>query len=72
MTVVLVDARYFGDFLRHARNTMNLTRYECANILGVSHRDLIKIETGKILMPEKIIQRVMTNGMAMILCKRRK
>lgn len=40
--------------------------------IGVSHRDLIKIETGKILMPEKIIQRVMTNGMAMILCKRRK
>ena len=72
MATVLVDAKYFGDYLRMVRNSMNITRFECAKLLGVSHSELIKIENGRVLMPDKIIQKVMTNGMAMILCKRRK
>ena len=72
MATLLVDAKYFGNYLRMARNSMNISRFECAKLLGVSHSELIKIENGKILMPDKIIQKVMTNGMAMILCKRRK
>ncbi|MBE6457955.1 MAG: helix-turn-helix transcriptional regulator [Alphaproteobacteria bacterium] len=71
MAVVLVDTKYFGHYLRHARNTLNLKRCQCANMLGVSHRDLIRIENGKMLMPEKIVERIMTNGLTMILCKRR-
>ena len=47
MAVVLVDARYFGNYLRMARNSMNITRFECAKLLGVSHSELIKIENGK-------------------------
>ena len=69
MTVILVDSRYFGDYLRRARNSLNIIRRNCAKILGVSHSELIKIENGKILMPDKVIKKLMTNGMAMILCK---
>ena len=72
MAIVLVDAKYFGNYLRKARKSMNITRFECSRLFGVSHSELIKIENGKMLMPDKIIQKVMTNGMAMILCKRRK
>ena len=72
MAVVLVDARYFGQYLQHARKSLKIKRGECARMFGVSHSDFIKIENGKMLMPDKIIQKVMTNGMEMILCKRRK
>ena len=48
MAVVLVDTKYFGHYLRHARNTLNLKRCQCANMLGVSHRDLIRIENGNL------------------------
>ena len=72
MAIVLVDARYFGQYLQHARKSLKIKRGECARMFGVSHSELIKIENGRVLMPDKIIQKVMTNGMAMILCKRSK
>ena len=72
MAIVLVDARYFGQYLPHARKSLKIKRGECARMFGVSHSDFIKIENGRVLMPDKIIDKLMTNGMAMILCKRRK
>ena len=71
MATVLVDAKYFGDYLRMARNSMNITRFECAKLLGVSHSELIKIENGKMLMPDRIVEKLMTNGLTLILSRRR-
>ena len=72
MSIVLVDSKYFGHYLTRARKTVNLRRADAARILSVSHRELIKIENGKILMPHRIIEKIMTNGLTLILSKRRK
>ncbi len=72
MSIVLVDSKYFGQYLTRARKTVNLRRADAARILSVSRRELIKIENGKILMPDRIIEKIMTNGLTLILSKRRK
>lgn len=72
MSVVLVDSKYFGQYLTSARKTLKLRRSVAAKILSVSHRELIKIENGKILMPPRIIEKLITNGLTLILSKRRK
>jgi len=72
MSVVLVDSKYFGQYLTSARKTLKLRRSVTAKILSVSHRELIKIENGKILMPPRIIEKLITNGLTLILSKRRK
>ena len=72
MSIVLVDSRYFGQYLARARKTVNLRRMDAAKILNISHSELIKIENGKMLMPDRIVEKLMTNGMAMILCKWRR
>ncbi len=72
MSVVLVDSKYFGQYLTSARKTLKLRRAVTAKILSVSHRELIKIENGKILMPPRIIEKLITNGLTLILSKRRK
>ena len=56
MSIVLVDSKYFGQYLTRARKTVNLRRVDAARILSVSHRELIKIENGKII---KIFQSFM-------------
>ena len=58
--------------LTSARKTLKLRRTVAAKILSVSHRELIKIENGKILMPPRIIEKLITNGLTLILSKRRK
>ena len=72
MSVVLVDSKYFGCQITRARKTLKIKRTECSRLLNIPHNELIKIENGKILIPERIIEKIVTNGMAMILCKRRK
>ena len=50
MSVVLVDSKYFGQYLTSARKTLKLRRAVTAKILSVSHRELIKIENNLILL----------------------
>ena len=51
---------------------MHMGLNECSSMFGISVRELWKIEKGKLLIPEEIIQKIMVNGLIMILCKRRK
>lgn len=72
MSVILVDARYLGHYLKRARRTLNLTRYECGKILNTSHSEIMKLENGKILISERLLEKIMVNGLTMIMSKRRK
>lgn len=72
MRVVLVDAKYFAKYIRGARRQLHIHRDDCARMLGVSRRELHKIENGSMLIPENAIQRIIINGMTMLLCKRHK
>ena len=71
MSIVLVDSKYFGQYLTRARKTVNLRRVDAAKILSVSHSELIKIENGKMLMLDRIVEKLMTNGLTLILSRRR-
>ena len=71
MSIVLVDSRYFGQCLARARKTVNLRRADATKMLNISHSELIKIENGKMLMPERIVEKIMTNGLTLILSRRR-
>ena len=72
MKVVLVDARYYGRSLMCARKHLRIRRIDCAKLFGISHSEIIKIENGTMLMPDRVIEKIMYNGLMMVLCKRRK
>jgi len=72
MSVILVDTKYFGVFLKSARKTLGIKRQQGARMFGISPRQMSKIENGKLLIPEPMLEKIICNGMAMILCKRRK
>ncbi len=71
MSIVLVDSKYFGQYLARARKTVNLRRADAAKMQNISHSELIKIENGKMLMPDRIVEKLMTNGLTLILSRRR-
>ena len=71
MSIVLVDSRYFGQYLARARKTVKLRRADAAKMLNISHSELIKIENGKMLMPDRIVEKLMTNGLTLLLSRRR-
>ncbi len=72
MKVILVDAKYFGQFLKSTRKTLRLKVTDYAKMFGMTRRQIFKIENGKMLVPEGMLEKIITNGIAMILCKRRK
>ncbi|MBQ4070087.1 MAG: helix-turn-helix transcriptional regulator [Alphaproteobacteria bacterium] len=72
MKVILVDAKYFGQFLKSTRKTLRLKVTDYAKMFGMTRRQIFKIENGKMLVPEGVLEKIITNGIAMILCKRRK
>jgi len=72
MSVLLVDAKYFGHYFKCARKKLGIKRTDCAKIFGITNRQVLNIENGKLLIPERIIEKIITNGFAIILCKRRK
>ncbi len=71
MSVILVDARYFGNYFRKARRELGIKSSDCAKMFGLSQRQILRIENGKLLPPDRVVEKVTANGMAMILCKRR-
>ncbi len=72
MSIILVDAKYVGHFLKYARIRLHMGLNECSSLFGISVRELRKIEKGKILIPKEIINKIMVNGLTMIVCQRRK
>lgn len=66
MTVILIDARYFGTQLRRARRSARLSRFEFAQMLKISRYDLDKYESGRLVIPESILYRLMSYGIMML------
>ena len=59
MKVILVDSRYYGAHLCHARKLLRLRRRHAAEILGVTYQDYLALERGQRLIPEPVVQRLM-------------
>ena len=71
MSVILVDTKYFGQYFRKARRDLGIKSSECAKMFGMTQRQILRMESGKLLMPDRVLDKITANGMAMILCKRR-
>ena len=72
MSVILVDTKYYGHHLMSVRKQLRIKRDECARLLGVSCRDMKNMERGQSIISEKVLHKIMSNGLLTILCKRRK
>ena len=70
MTVVLIDARYFGQILHDARCQVRVRKSALAQMLKITSRELRKYEKGSVPIPESIMHRLLSNGI-LTLCVRR-
>lgn len=63
MAVILIDCRQIGHALRCARKSASLNITATAKMLGVSRRDLLRYETGRLTVPECTLHRLMHFGL---------
>ena len=70
MAIVLIDARYFGQILRDARRQVRVRPPEFAKMLKITSHELHNYEKGRVPIPEKIMHRLLSNGI-LTLCARR-
>ncbi|MDE6250790.1 MAG: helix-turn-helix domain-containing protein [Alphaproteobacteria bacterium] len=66
MTVVLVDAKYFGAAIRRGRRNACIGRRDLGVILRITHRELAKYENGRAVIPDDILARIITNGIVLL------
>ena len=71
MSIVLGDSKYFGQFLKSTRKTLRLKSAECAKMFGLNRREFLRMENGKLLIPERVLEKIVCNGIMMIMCKRK-
>ena len=69
MRVVLVDSAYFGDALSHARQNARINRRDAARMLGTTTKYIGKYESGKMLIPAQVLERIFQNGFMMLLAR---
>ena len=63
MTTLLIDARYYGNILRTARNHENICARHAAYLLKISHSDILKYEKGVILLDDGILHRIFISAL---------
>ncbi|MCM1294171.1 MAG: helix-turn-helix domain-containing protein [Muribaculaceae bacterium] len=66
MTIVLIDTRHVGAALRHARRSACLGRRELAPILRIQRCELAQYESGRLVIPEDVLYRIMSYGIMML------
>ena len=69
MSIILIDARHYGEQLRHARHLLHLSANDVAKILNVSVKNLHQYELGKQPMPEELIWKIMHRGLMLSMCR---
>ena len=69
MKLVLVDTKFFGKTLKQARNSAHIKRTYAARILGTTCRHLQRYESGKELIPENILRRLLAHGFTLLTIK---
>ncbi len=69
MAMILIDARHYGEQLRHARHLLHLSAHETAKILKVSVNELHKYELGRQPIPEDLINKLLHRGLMLSMCR---
>lgn len=69
MTVVLIDARFYGDALRRGRRSAHLSRKDLSKILKIPRDALVRIERGQILPDETLIRKIFVEACNMMWAK---
>ncbi|MFQ6760228.1 MAG: hypothetical protein ACLRFM_02420 [Alphaproteobacteria bacterium] len=72
MSIVLVDARHYGEQLRRARRSLCMNAATAAQLLKITIHDLHKYELGKQPIPPDILCALLHRGLALTQCKTRK
>lgn len=57
---IYVDAKYFGNAMRHGRCNAGIKRRDVAKILGMTPHEYNRIESGRRIWPENMMPRLMT------------
>ena len=68
--VVLIDAKYVGTEMAHARKCAKIKRSDAARMLGVSYCDLRHMERGSIVIPEATLIKLFRYGYLMLYARR--
>ena len=58
----LIDARYYGGRIRHARRTAHINTRDAARMFKISPRDMARIEQGKVVPDERILLQLLYHG----------
>ncbi len=69
MAMILIDARYYSEQLRHARRMLHLSALDTAKLLKISVNELHKYELGKRPIPSDLIFVLMHRGLALSMCR---
>ena len=71
MTVVLVDARYYGDIMRQARKWLKIDSDTAAKILKIGRKEYRKYERGRAVIPRDVYMRLMQSAFSLLSFRRR-
>ena len=69
MAIILIDARHYGEQLRHARRMLNMNAATAARLLKISVHDLHRYELGRAPIPPDLICVLLHRGLAMSACR---
>lgn len=69
MSIILIDARHYGEQLRKARRMLHLSTLDVAKMLKISVDELHKYELGRQPMPAELIFVLMHRGLMLSICR---
>lgn len=72
MSIVLIDARVYGQQLRRARRSLRMNKATAAEILKISAHDLYKYEIGRLPIPPDLLCALLHRGLALTQCRTHK
>ncbi len=72
MSIVLIDARAYGQQLRRARKSLHMNKATVAEILKISSHDLYLYEIGRLPIPPDLLCALLHRGLALTAVKTHK
>ncbi len=72
MSIVLIDARAYGQQLRRARHSLQMNATTAAKMLKITPRELHKFEAGKQPIPPDLLCALLHRGLALTAVKTHK
>ena len=70
MSKILIDAQYYGNIMRCARQHLKISAGDAAALLKMTKKDYLKCERGRDLFAEGTLRRVFHGAFAMMIIKR--